>query len=75
MIRGIDLFIGQNLTQIEERILELIITGKCDKKIAYLNHCLVRPAEGDRKRIVHKFDVDAVDFVRLLWVCVKNGNG
>jgi len=62
-----DPFIGQNLTQIEERISESIITVKCDKKIAYPHRCLVLPVEGHRKRIVYKSDVDVVVLFKLLW--------
>ena len=45
------------------------MTGKHNKRITYKHHYLVRPAEGRRKGIVHKFDV--IDFVRLLWVVVR----
>ena len=57
------------MTRIEEWIFELTITGKHNKRITYKHHYLVRPDEGRRKRIVHKFDV--IDFVRLLGVVVR----
>jgi len=43
LIWEINPFIGQNLTRIEERILELIITGKCDKKKDRLSAPLFGP--------------------------------
>ncbi len=63
--REIDPLVGQSLSPSEEKILELIVSGEGNKKIAYLLHRSVRTVEWHRNRIMRKLNVDnVVDLVK-----------
>ena len=63
--KEIDLLVGQSLSPSEEKILELIVSGEGNKKIAYLLHRSVRTVEWHRNRIMRKLNVDnVVDLVK-----------
>ncbi len=50
----------QALTNVEKKVLKLILKGKGNKEIAYILQRALRTVELDRHRIMHKFKVDNI---------------
>ncbi len=60
-----DSYRGKPLTESEMIVLKLVITGKSNKKIAYLLHRSVRTIEVHRSHLMRKLDVDnVIDLVK-----------